>query len=62
MRGRCATDRKEQIMSWDVVHILCYGFILFDWIYMKIKYGEWSKLEALMLIALALFITAAKGW
>lgn len=49
-------------MSWDVVHILCYGFILFDWIYMKIKYGEWSKFEALMLIALALFITVAKGW
>lgn len=49
-------------MKLGIVHIICYAFILIDWIYMKVKYGEWSSRFTLCLVATALFVTAAIHW
>ena len=49
-------------MKLGIAHIICYAFILIDWIYMKVKYGEWSPRFTLCLVATALFVTAAVHW
>lgn len=49
-------------MKTEIIYLICYAFILIDWIYMKVKYGEWSTRFTLCIVATALFVTAAMHW
>ena len=49
-------------MKIEIIYLICYAFILTDWIYMKVKYGEWSTRFTLCVVATALFVTAAMHW
>lgn len=46
---------KYELDAFGTITIL---YVMLDWIYMKIKYKEWSKGMALVGFAVALLITA----
>ena len=62
MNRRRIVRGSEGDMKTEIIYLICYAFILTDWIYMKVKYGEWSTRFTLCVVATALFVTAAMHW